>query len=327
MTLEAIAAIPATPPAARELLEWARFQRNRAWESCPLIPSWVNLEDVDLDRIFTRPEIAEQCTDSLLSLMESDFADTGRYDFIDPGAGPGVFYDLLPEGRRIGVDIVPVRPEFVSADYLTWTPPAGRRYAVVGNPPFGYRAWLTLAFINHSATFADYIGFIVPMGFQSDGKGSPKLRVVGAELVQSEPLPAAAFIDEYGQSVKLNALWQVWRRGVNNQPPIASCDEWIDLFTVDHRKERLCGQTRLREADWFLQRTYYGEPPTLVRDFDDVRYGCGYGIVLRKDHDLITSVLQETDWDSYSNLALHNCRHISMYHIRQAVIDRGFVDG
>jgi len=30
-----------------------------------------------------------------------------------------------------------------------------RRSAVVGNPPFGYRAWLALAFVNRAALFAD----------------------------------------------------------------------------------------------------------------------------------------------------------------------------
>jgi len=30
-----------------------------------------------------------------------------------------------------------------------------RRSVVVGNPPFGHRAWLALAFVNHAAMFAE----------------------------------------------------------------------------------------------------------------------------------------------------------------------------
>lgn len=300
--------------------------RNDAWEQCPLIPGWVNPAEVGLDRFFTNSETALTCRDSLYTEMTADYADVDQYEFIDPGAGTGAFYDLMPTGRRTGIDIFPGRPEFISHDYLTWEPPKGRRYAVLGNPPFGYRGWLALAFVNHSATFADYIGCIVPMAFQSDGKGSPKHRVVGAELVWSEPLPSNAFTDARGQSVKLNALWQIWRRGVNNLPPVQTCAEWVDLFTVDHRKERLCGQERISEAHWFLQRTYFGDPPTLVPDFESVRYGCGYGILIKRDEEAITKVLRDTDWRQYSNLALHNCRHISMYHIRQAIIDAGYVD-
>ena len=113
---------------------------------------------------------------------------------------------------------------------------------------------------------------------------------------------------------------------VNNRAPVATCNQWVDLFTVDMRKERLCGQERLHEADWFLQRTFYNEPPSLVRDFSEVRYVCGYGIVIKKGKRKITQRLQKTDWRQYSNLAAHNCSHISMYHIRNALTVAGFVD-
>lgn len=317
-----------TPEPTLEAIEFAKAERNQAWELCPLIPSWVDKEAVSLDRIFTRPEVAVECKRKLFDAMREDHADVDDYHFVDPGAGNGAFFDTLPNGRRVGIDVVPGRQDFVVHDYLTWQPPpSGRRYAVLGNPPFGYRAWLALAFVNHSASFADYIGFVLPMAFQSDGKGSPKHRVRGAELIVSEQMPPNAFVDAKGRQVKLNALWQIWRRGVNNPLPSRTCEDWVELFTVDTRKERLCGQDRLKDADWFLQRTFFGEPPSLVRDFADVRYGCGYGIVLKDSEEEITALLQKTDWRQYSNLAVHNCRHISMYHIRQAVIDGGFVDG
>lgn len=315
-------------PATGEVLQRAVEVRNAAWMSNPLIPAWVKPGEVDLDRFFTRPAVARDCYASLLEVMGEDHADTMRYKFIEPAAGDGAFYDLLPNDRRIGVDIVPGRLEFETADYLSWRPPVnGHRYVVVGNPPFGYRAWLALAFVNHSATFADYIGFILPMAFQSDGKGSPKFRVTGAELVTTMPLPQDSFVTATGQSAGINALWQIWRRGVNNRKPDKTCNQWIDLFTVDMRRERLCGQERLAEADWFLQRTFFAEPPVLVRDFAAVRYVCGYGIVIKKDHDAVTACLNEVNWQKYSNLAAHNCRHISMYHIRRALTDQGFVDG
>ncbi len=301
--------------------------RNRMWAAGAPIPSWVEPRHVGLDQFFTCPEIAAACHDDLLGRMRADHAPVDEYRFVEPGAGAGAFYDLLPSDRRIGIDVLPVRSDLERADFLTWTPPADhRRYAVVGNPPFGYRAWLALAFVNQAATFADYVGMILPMAFQSDGKGSPKHRVDGLRLIHSEPLPADSFTDAKGRPAKINALWQVWQRGVNNHRQTATCNEWIDLFTVDQRKERLCGQERMSEADWFLQRTFYAEPPRLVKCFSEVRYVCGYGIVVRKEHDTVTDLLNRTDWRDYSNLAAHNCRHISMYHIRRALTDAGFVD-
>ena len=308
-------------------IEQAKAIRNQSWQKCELIPTWVDQEEVDLDCFYTHPDVAHECSESLYSVMQKDGVDLTNYQFIEPSAGTGVFYNLMPENRRTGIDILPTRPEFIGEDYLTWRPPNSQNhYAVMGNPPFGYRAWLALAFLNHSATFADYIGFILPMAFQSDGKGSPKYRVKGAELILSKQLPSNAFVNINRNAVKLNTLWQIWRRGINRIQPIKTCNDWVDLFTVDIRKERLCGQNRMEEADYFLQRTFYNEPPQLVQDFAEVRYGCGYGLVLKKERNKIEHLLNNTNWNHYSNLAVHNCRHISMYHIRQAIVDEGFVD-
>ena len=308
--------------------EAGRHFRDKCWANHPLIPRWVDVATLGLDQFFTRPEIAEACHTDLVHRMVADHAPVDAYTFVEPGAGEGAFYDLLPDGRRIGLDVLPLREEFDLADFLSWEPSGGDRYAVVGNPPFGYRAWLALAFVNHAATFADYVGMILPMAFQSDGKGSPKHRVKGLRLIHSETLPPDCFVTGDGKTAKINALWQVWQRGVNNQRAAETCDEWVDLFTVDTRKERLCGHERMHEADWFLQRTFYGDStPNLVRDFADVRYVCGYGIVMHKAKRKLCDALNATDWRRYSNLAAHNCRHISMYHIRRALTDAGFVDG
>ena len=82
------------------------------------------------------------------------------------------------------------RDDYELHDFLSWTPPTnGWRHAVIGNPPCGYRAWLALAFINHAAAFADWVGTILPMSIQSDGKGNPAkvnaLRQAGSGLRRS----------------------------------------------------------------------------------------------------------------------------------------------
>ncbi len=302
-------------------------ERNESWKNHPLVPSWVDPREVGVDAFYTRPEIARQCHDLLLGHMRDDGAQHEMYRFIEPAAGTGSFYDLLPIDRRIGIDIVPHRLEFVIGDFLSWDPPTnGRPNVIVGNPPFGYRGWLALAFMNRAAEFADYVGLILPMSFQSEGKGSPKLRVRGLRHVLTEYLPPNAFTDDQERPVKINALFQVWQRGVNNLGTAPSCDSWLDLFTVDSRKERLCGQKRLAEADFFLQRTFFNDPPNLVRSFSDVRYVCGYGLVLKRDKEAVEAVLRSADWRRYSNLAAHSARHISMYHIRRALTDAGYCD-
>lgn len=303
-------------------------KRNSLWEQNPYIPSWVNPNEVGLDQFFTKPEVAQYCYVSLLSILKREGKQLTDFKFIEPSAGAGAFYKLLPANSRIGIDIKPMMHGIIQHDFLSWNiKPNGKRYVTIGNPPFGYRAWLALSFMNHAALFSDYIGMILPMAFQSDGKGSPKHRVVGMQLLHSEILPNDSFEDPYGKQLKINALWQIWKKGENIKTPELDCSEWIDLFTVDERKERLCGQERINEADYFLQRTFYNAPPTLVKSFTQVKYVCGYGIVIKKEKRMIANILKSIDWNKYSNLAAHNCRHISMYHIKKALTDLGIKNG
>ena len=301
--------------------------RNQKWSNNDKIPSWVDINTVGLDQFFTRPEVAKECVGHLHSVMLANASDPSLFTYVEPSVGDGAFYDKLPEYRRLGIDIDPRRKDFLQADFLSWLPGEFRKpVAMVGNPPFGYRAWLALAFMNHAAKFADYVGFILPMAFQSDGKGSPKFRVQGLQLVETKLLPPDSFVSPSGKSVKVNAIWQVWKKGENIKLLAPKCDQWIDLFTVDQRKERLCGHERMHEADFFLQRTFYNQPPNLVTKFEDVKYVCGYGLVLKKKRSEIEAALRDVDWNKYSNLAAHNCRHISMYHIRRALTDLGYTD-
>jgi len=145
-------------------------------------------------------------------------------------------------------------------------------------------------------------------------------------LVYSEILPKNSFYTPQGTKCTINALFQIWKKGKMLNRKKITCNSWVDIFTVDMRKERLCGMSKMHDADFFLQRTYYDNPPRLVTSFSEVRYVCGYGLILKKEKKSIKKVLDTVDWNKYSNLAAHNCHHISMYHIEKALTDRGYID-
>lgn len=302
--------------------------RNESWEKNKIAPNWVNLEKTDLDQFFTHPQVAKECLASLVEFLKNKNINMDQFTFIEPSAGVGSFYELLPQDRRIGIDVEKFKENYIQKDFLDWTPSDNnKKYICIGNPPFGYRAWLALAFINHAAQFSDYVAFILPMSFQSEGKGTPKNRVKGFRLAHSSILDPEGFINNEGKIIKINALWQIWERdnGVEKEK-IKTCSKYIDLFTMDINKNRLCGQKRQHEADIFLQRTFFGDPPKLVKDFNNVNYGCGYGIVIKRNKKEIKEILNSTDWIEYSSLAAHNARHISMHHIKKTITDAGFVD-
>ena len=315
------------------------IKRNKIWKSNKYIPSWVKLDSVGLDQFFTKPEIAKKCQEKFIVFLKKEKININEYTFIEPSAGNGEFYNLLQEYNHIGFDIMPLCKGVIQQDFLSWYPDKwnadelffnnlsnNHKYICIGNPPFGYRAWLALAFMQHASLFSDYIGMILPMSFQSDGKGSPKNRIDNMRLVYSEILPKNSFYTPQGDKCSINALFQIWKKGKKSNIKRMTCNSWIDIFTVDMRKERLCGMGRIGEADFFLQRTYFNDPPRLVTCFSEVKYVCGYGLILKKEKRTVKRVLDTVDWNSYSNLAAHNCHHISMYHIEKALIDKGYRD-
>ena len=119
--------------------------RNRKWELNRYIPSWVNINDVGLDQFFTKPEIAKHYYSQLLSYLKSKKINIKDCVFIEPSAGAGSFYNLLPKEQSIGLDIYPITNDILQQDFLSWYPPIEIKNKIkifIGNPPFGYRGWL-----------------------------------------------------------------------------------------------------------------------------------------------------------------------------------------
>ena len=121
-----------------------------------------------LYRFYTKPEVTRICwqhfTDTLSALNRS----ISDLLFVGPSAGTGTFYELFPSPRRLGIDIVPKCDDVIPQDFLKVTvlPVAPRDTAIIGNPPFGKRGKLAIAFFNHAAYLADLVAFIVPVNFR-----------------------------------------------------------------------------------------------------------------------------------------------------------------
>jgi|GEM_PF-5428023 len=73
------------------------FERNIAWEGNKIIPSWVDTENVGLDQFFTHRNVAESCYHSLLNFLSHEKIDIENCHFVEPSAGNGSFFNLLPK--------------------------------------------------------------------------------------------------------------------------------------------------------------------------------------------------------------------------------------
>ena len=165
-----------------------------------------------LDQFYTTPETAQKC----LGILEQFIADAGIQspEYIEPSAGAGVFLSGLPSST-IAMDIAPP-PDcswMPKRDYLAWKYAGSRqrsRMIVVGNPPFGQRGKTAVAFINHAASMADTIAFILPSCFRK--WGSQKQIAPDLSLQSSTDLRGDLYLKPNGRTVALNTVFQIWSR-------------------------------------------------------------------------------------------------------------------
>lgn len=164
----------------------------------------------DLDQYYTRSDIAKQCVRYLARAIEY-MPDRNTLFYLEPSAGSGAFYDLLPSERRMGLDIAPKRAEILKQDFLTWKPsglPRAEHVAVIGNPPFGRKGNTAIDFIRKANTFAETIAFILPASFQKFS--SQKQLPNELKLIETTLLPQNSFHRPDGTLYEINTVFQVW---------------------------------------------------------------------------------------------------------------------
>ena len=165
-----------------------------------------------LDQFYTKPAVAGICwkhfTDTLSTLNRS----TTDLFFVEPAAGTGAFYELFPPPRRLGIDLVPKCDDVKPQDFFKVTnfPFAPRNTAIIGNPPFGKRGKLAIAFFNHAAHLADLVAFIVPVNFRKFTVH--KQLNLNMRFISRLPLPRDAFHLNTGKSYSVNTEFQIWTR-------------------------------------------------------------------------------------------------------------------
>jgi len=198
------------------------------------------------DQFYTKPKVAERC----FKVFQRALKDLKEYIFIEPSAGCGCFFQLLPPKKRIGIDIDPQKitgienKGIIKSDFLEWYPKnTKKKYAVIGNPPFGKRSKLAIDFFNHSAEIADTIAFIVPRQFQ---KYSVHLKLNdNFKLIKDQELDENSFFTPDGKHYKIRCDFQIWTNKdtkhknlrILTSPPIKHPD--FEMFQYNNTPEAL----------------------------------------------------------------------------------------
>ncbi len=303
---------------------------------CPQTQHFVNgnimrpNEDNVLDQFFTNKTIAQSLFNKAVEIISQYEQSLDDFVWIEPSAGDGSFYDLLPADKRIGIDIAPIRSDFIRSDFLQYQLPK-ERSILIGNPPFGHRGVTALEFINH-AQRAEYVCFILPMFFESKGKGSIKYRVKGFNLIYSERLPENTF---YSYTTKKNTsvkcVFQIWSKKHkiendefswynNKKEPFTDI---VKVVTVSLAKNRECGKHWIfnEKADFYISSTFFNQIE-IVHSFDQVKYKSGIAIIFTTQdssmREKVATILQNADWKKYATLATNSCYHLgksNIYHL------------
>lgn len=286
----------------------------------------VNANNV-LDQYFTKNETANYLYQKTCTIILKYENSLQNYKWVEPSAGNGVFFNLLPKKNRIGIDINAFDTQIIQTDYLKYQLP--KKSIVIGNPPFGHRGVMALNFINHSQN-ADYVCFILPMFFESKGKGSIKYRVKGFNLIHSERLVENAFYNpNTNKSVDVKCVFQIWSKNHKTEDEEFSWykhrknepfGDLVKIYTVSLAKKRECGKRWIydEKADYYLSSTFHTNI-TIVDTFEEVKYKSGVAILLTTQDEMvrnkIKALLLNVDWTKYGSLATNSCYHIGKSNI------------
>jgi len=292
------------------------------------LPHYALSKTLPADSYFTSEVTAQKCLSIFLDKLVEENIDIDDYTFIEPGAGDGAFYDLLPTNKRIGIDIINRRDDIITADFLTWKPNDESKFLTIGNPPFGVRGAVALAFVNRSLLFSEYVGFILPMSFHSNGKGTNMKRVADGHLIYSQILEGESYFSPDTQKkIKVNTLFQIWKRGQGPSIfPEYDVSEYADIYTVCNEDARRCGMDKVEANmfDFYVSGGFYGDTLKTVYKFDDLNYLGGYGTIIKKAKEQILPFIKNIEWNNYASLATNSCKHIRRYHIQKCLFDLGY---
>lgn len=180
-------------------------QQRQASRSRPTAPVKKRIVKSKYDQFYTRPEEAKR-----LFLFAQENVDLSKALMVEPSAGEGAFFRLMPTGS-LGYDPEPHFPGIVKRDFLKVTLPRGRPIAVLGNPPFGRSANTAVEHFNHAAKQPDVqvIAMIFPKSFRKAAIEN-RLNINFHLLRETEVAPDTFCFD--GKPLAVNTVFQIWVR-------------------------------------------------------------------------------------------------------------------
>jgi hypothetical protein len=308
-----------------ELLE--SVPRNYHFDLLELNGDEINYQlynEKDKDQFFTKKSTAIKCIEILNNKLTEIGENQGNYTFIEPSAGNGSFLLELPKKNRIGLDVEPMHEEILKTNFLKWNPKNGK-YITIGNPPFGLRGNLALRFINHASKFSDFVAFILPQIFESSGKGNCMDRVKNMNLIHSQKIESSFYYPN-GDEVEVNVIFQIWSKHHKVEKIHQSSSDYIKIYSVSNggTSSTIRNKKMWDKCDFYLPTTCFEDKMKLYTKFDDLPQKRGYGVVILKNVEEISTLLMSTDWKEKSFTSTNNAYNLRFDLIEKVLLEKGF---
>lgn len=260
----------------------------------------------NMDQFFTPTNIAIKLINETVEFIENNWdINLKDYTLIEPSAGSGSFYFSFPKNKfknLIAMDIEPQNKKIEKYDWFEYAPESNKNI-VIGNPPFGLRGQLALQFINHASHFCDFICFILPPLFNSNGKGSPMLRVnKDFYLAKEISINNKDFFYPDGKKTSVNSIYQIWTNKFSSkvkpiQPP-KKTSEWVKIYSLSNGNTSSSKRNveMIGNCDYYLPSTTYNKI-SLEKKFENLPNNRGYGIVILKERKKIMKIIENINWE------------------------------
>ena len=180
----------------------------------------IGLKRNTIDKYYTSSSVTTKCIQHLkenIVISDNDL-------LIEPSAGNGsfindlqsissncFFYDIKPEHTLIKTQ------DYLELDVNTFKNQTNKIH-VIGNPPFGRQSSLAIKFIKKSATFCDYISFILPKSFKK--KSMQKYFPLDFHLLFQTDIQENGFLVD-NNLYNVSCVFQIWeKRNEKREPDI-----------------------------------------------------------------------------------------------------------
>lgn len=164
------------------------------------------MSKINLDKYYTPPDLAKYVFDKA-----NEIIGVGNIaEYFEPSAGAGVFIDFFNK-PYYACDIEPEKDNIVKADFLSLEIEYLRGRCIIGNPPYGDRLNLAVAFFKKAIQISDYIAFILPVS-----QFNNSFRMYEFDLIYSENLGKRKYSGK-----EVYCCLNIYRRpqyGLNSRP-------------------------------------------------------------------------------------------------------------